>query len=161
LTGLGAPYWDQYAHGAITGITRGTGRAHLVRAALEAIAYLTRDVVEAMVVDSGLEVNKLRVDGGASRNNFLMQFQSDILGLPVVRPKDIEATAKGAAFLAGLAADFWGSPEELRELPVEVETFQPRMREEERRRLYEGWREAVRRVINHDGPSRWMLERDQ
>jgi len=161
LTGLGAPYWNQYARGAITGITRGTGRAHLVRAALEAIAYLTRDVVEAMAVGSGLEVNELRVDGGASRNNFLMQFQSDVLGLPVARPRDIEATAKGAAFLAGLATDFWGSPEELRGLPMEVETFQPRMREEERRRLYEGWREAVRRVINHDDPSRGKLERDQ
>ena len=161
LTGLGAPYWDQYALGAITGITRGTGRAHLARAALEAIAYLTRDVVEAMTVDSGLDVKELRVDGGASRNNFLMQFQSDILRLPVARPKDIEVTAKGAAFLAGLAADFWGSPEELRGLPVEVEVFQPRMGEGERQRLYGGWRAAVRRVINQDGPSRGTLERDE
>jgi glycerol kinase len=161
LTGLGAPYWDQYARGAITGITRGTGRAHLARAALEAIAYLTRDVVEAMAVDSGLEVNELRVDGGASRNNFLMQFQSDVLGLPVARPRDIEVTAKGAAFLAGLAVDFWRSPEELRGLPVDVEVFQPRMGEEERLRLYGGWRAAVRRVINQDGPSRGTLERDE
>jgi glycerol kinase len=130
LTGLGAPYWDQYARGAITGITRGTGRAHIARAALEAIAYLTCDVVEAMTVDSGLKVNELRVDGGATRNNFLMQFQSDILGLPLAKPNDVEATAKGDAFFAGLAVDFWGSPEELRGLPVEVEMFQPRMGEE-------------------------------
>jgi glycerol kinase len=161
LTGLGAPYWDQYARGAITGITRGTGRAHLARAVLEAIAYLTRDVVEAMTVDSDLKVKELRVDGGASRNNFLMQFQSDVLGLLVARPKDIEATAKGAAFLAGLAADFWGSPKDLRGLPVEVEVFQPRIGEKERRRLYEGWMAAVRRVINQDGPSRGTLERDE
>ncbi len=161
LTGLGAPYWDQYARGAITGITRGTGRAHLARAALEAIAYLTRDVVDAMTVDSGLDVNELRVDGGASRNNFLMQFQSDILGLPVAKPKDIEVTAKGVAFLAGLATDFWGSTEELRGLPVEVEVFQPRMGEKERRKLYGGWKAAVRRVINQDSPSRGTLERDE
>jgi glycerol kinase len=122
---------------------------------------MTRDVVDAMAVDSGLKVYELRVDGGASRNNFLMQFQSDILGLPVARPKDIEVTAKGVAFLAGLATDFWGSTEELRGLPVEVEVFQPRMGEKERRKLYGGWKAAVRRVINQDSPSRGTLERDE
>ncbi|MFH2110683.1 MAG: glycerol kinase GlpK [Candidatus Bathyarchaeota archaeon] len=148
LTGLGAPYWDQYARGAITGITRGTGRAHLARAALEAIAYSTKDVVDEMVADSGLKMEKLRVDGGASRNGFLMQFQADILDLPVVRPRETEATAKGAAFLAGLAMDYWGSLDELKRLHIEVDEFTPRMRDDERRYLIQGWRAAVRRVIS-------------
>jgi glycerol kinase len=153
LTGLGAPYWDQYARGAITGITRGTGRAHLARAALEAIAYSTKDVVDEMVADSNLKMEKLRVDGGASRNRFLMQFQSDILNLPVVRPRETEATAKGAAYLAGLAIDYWGNLDELRSLHAEVDEFTPMMREDERRNLVQGWRTAVRRVINQSGLS--------
>jgi len=151
LTGLGAPYWDQYARGAITGITRGTSRAHIARAALEAIAYLTRDVVEAMAEDSGLNVKQLRVDGGATRNNFLMQFQSDILGLPLVRPVDVEATARGAAYLAGLAAGFWDGLDDLRSLPAEAQEFRPRMDADTRKTLYGGWKEAVGRVT-HKAP---------
>ena len=107
FVGLGAPHWDAYARGTITGITRGTNRAHLVRAALEAIAYQTREVVDAMTRDSGLRPEVLRVDGGAARNDFLCQFQADILGIPVERPATTESTALGAAYLAGLATGFW------------------------------------------------------
>lgn len=149
LTGLGAPYWDQYARGLITGITRGTGRAHVARAALEAVAYLTRDVVEAMERDSGLRIEGLRVDGGASRNGFLMQFQADILGASVVRPREVEATAKGAAYLAGLAADVWGSQDELRALQMDVDEFRPAMSEEERDKLYRGWGAAVGKALSN------------
>ncbi|MBN2333946.1 glycerol kinase GlpK [Candidatus Bathyarchaeota archaeon] len=149
LTGLGAPYWNQYARGLITGLTRGTGRAHIARAALEAVAYLTRDVVEAMERDSGLRIGELRVDGGATRNGFLMQFQADILGAKVLRPREIEATAKGAAFLAGLAADVWGSPEELRALHGEVDEFSPAMSGEARERLYRGWGVAVGKALSN------------
>jgi glycerol kinase len=151
LTGLGAPYWDQYARGAITGITRGTGRAHLARAALEAIAYLTRDVVDAMEIDSGLVMDELRVDGGAAMNDFLMQFQADMLGATVVRPREIEATAKGAAYLAGLAVDFWSSLEDLEVLHTDVEEFKPVMGEEQRERLYAGWRNALSKVFHSNG----------
>jgi glycerol kinase len=152
LTGLGAPYWDQYARGAITGITRGTGPAHLARAALESIAYLTRDVVEAMAEDSGTQIKGLRVDGGASRNDFLMQFQSDVLGIPVIRPRDTEATARGAAYLAGLSAGVWRGLDDLKKIPVEADEFKPAMGSEERRMLCEGWKAAVRRVICRDNP---------
>jgi len=148
LTGLGAPYWDQYARGIITGITRGTGRAHIARAALEAIAYMTRDVVDAMKIDSGLEMDELRVDGGAAMNDFLMQFQADILGATVTRPREIEATAKGAAFLAGLAVDFWSGLEELKTLQTEVREFKPRMSEERRASLYAGWRSTVSKALS-------------
>jgi glycerol kinase len=147
LTGLGAPYWDQYARGTITGITRGTGRAHIARATLEAIAYMTRDVVDAMKVDSGLEMDGLRVDGGAAMNDFLMQFQADILGTTVTRPSEIEATAKGAAYLAGLAVDFWSSLEDLKKIQTEVEEFKPSMSEDRRESLYTGWRAAVSKVF--------------
>jgi glycerol kinase len=150
LTGLGAPYWDQYARGIITGITRGTGRAHIARAALEAIAYMTRDVVEAMKIDSGLEMDELRVDGGAAMNDFLMQFQADILGATVTRPREIEATAKGAAFLAGLAVDFWGSLEELKTLQTEVRKFNPGMSEGRRASLYAGWKAAVSKTLSSE-----------
>ncbi len=153
LTGLGAPYWDQYARGAITGITRGTGRAHLARAALEAIAYLTRDVVDAMEIDSGLEMDELRVDGGAAMNDFLMQFQADILGATVVRPREIEATAKGATYLAGLAVDFWSSLEDLKTMQTDVEEFKPVMGEERRETLYAGWRNALSKVFHLNGMS--------
>src|SRR5262249_4632024 len=107
FVGLGAPHWDSSARGLLTGVTAATGRAHLVRAALESIAYQTRELVEAMEADSGERLSELRVDGGASVNNFLMQFQADILGRPIVRPADIETTALGAAYLAGLACGFW------------------------------------------------------
>jgi glycerol kinase len=148
LTGLGAPYWDQYARGMITGITRGTGRAHIARAALEAIAYMTRDVVDAMKIDSGLEMDELRVDGGAAMNDFLMQFQADILGATVTRPREIEATAKGAAYLAGLAVDFWGGLEDLKTLQTEIREFKPGMSEKQRASLYAGWRAAVSKALS-------------
>ena len=150
LTGLGAPYWDQYARGIITGITRGTGRAHIARAALEAIAYMTRDVVDAMKIDSGLEMDELRVDGGATMNDFLMQFQADILGATVTRPHEIEATAKGAAYLAGLAVGFWDSLEDLKMLQTEVKEFKPEMSEERRASLYAGWRAAVSKALSSE-----------
>jgi len=150
LTGLGAPYWDQYARGIITGITRGTGRAHIARAALEAIAYMTRDVVDAMKIDSGLEMDELRVDGGAAMNDFLMQFQADILGATITRPREIEATAKGAAYLAGLAVDFWGGLEDLKTLHTEVREFKPGMSEGRRASLYAGWRAAVSKALREN-----------
>lgn len=158
LTGLGAPYWDQYARGAITGLTRGVGRAHLARAVLESIAYSTKDVVDEMLADSGLSIEKLKVDGGASSNEFLMQFQADILNFPVVRPRETEATAKGAAFMAGLATDYWGSLDELRSLDVELDVFTPKMEEDERLRLVNGWRKAVRKVISQIGDDTLRME---
>jgi glycerol kinase len=148
FTGLGAPYWDQYARGTITGISRGTERAHIIRAALEGIAYLTKDVVETMKSDSMMEIGSLRVDGGATRNNFLMQFQSDILNLTILRPFEIEATARGVAFLAGLKIDYWKSQEELMGLGLEVEEFRPSMPEKMRKSLYKGWRVAVEKTLS-------------
>jgi glycerol kinase len=146
FVGLGAPYWDSYARGAIVGLTRGSGRAQIVRATLEAIAYQTRDVVEAMQADSGLELEALKVDGGAVANNFLMQFQADILGVPVVRPAVTETTALGAAYLAGLATGFWGSQDEIARQWVVERTFDPRMSADERESLYAGWKRAVERA---------------
>jgi glycerol kinase len=145
FVGLGAPYWDQYARGTIVGLTRGTGRAHIVRATLESIAYQTRDVLEAMKADSGLELPALRVDGGAVANNFLMQFQADILGVTVQRPVVTETTALGAAYLAGLAIDFWSSQEEIQKQWRVESTFEPNMSEDQRASLYAGWKKAVER----------------
>jgi glycerol kinase len=145
FVGLGAPYWDQYARGTIVGLTRGSGRAHIVRATLESIAYQTRDVVDAMQADSGLALETLRVDGGATSNDFLMQFQADILGVPVQRPAVTETTALGAAYLAGLAVGYWESQDEIaRQWQVE-KTFQPAMSAAERDALYAGWQRAVER----------------
>ncbi len=147
FVGLGAPYWDERARGTITGITRGTTRAHLIRATLEAIAYRTRDVVECASADSGLALDALRVDGGAAQNDFLMQFQADVLGLPVRRPASLEATALGAAALAGLAVGFWRDAAELGEVTAEGATvFEPALPAAERDRLYEGWKRAVERA---------------
>jgi glycerol kinase len=146
FVGLGAPYWDQYARGTIVGLTRGTGRAHVVRAALEGIAYQTRDVLDAMRADSGLELQTLRVDGGAVRNDFLMQFQADILGVPVQRPVVTETTALGAAYLAGLATGFWSSQEEIARQWAVERTFEPHMSDDQRMALYAGWKRAVRRA---------------
>ncbi|MDQ7026288.1 MAG: glycerol kinase GlpK [Anaerolineae bacterium] len=145
FVGLGAPYWDQYARGTIVGLTRGTGRAHVVRATLEAIAYQTRDVVEAMKADSGLDLTTLRVDGGAVSNDFLMQFQADILGVTVQRPQVTETTALGAAYLAGLAIGFWQSQEEIAQKWAVEKTFEPNMSADERESLYAGWQKAVER----------------
>jgi glycerol kinase len=145
FVGLGAPYWDQYARGTIVGLTRGTGRAHIVRATLEAIAYQTRDVVEAMKADSGLELPALRVDGGAVSNDFLMQFQADILGVTVQRPQVTETTALGAAYLAGLAVGYWQSQAEIEQKWAVEKTFEPKMNVDERESLYAGWKKAVER----------------
>lgn len=145
FVGLGAPYWDQFARGMIIGITRGTGRGHLARATLEAIAYLTRDVIEEM--EKLVSIKELRVDGGATENDFLMQFQADILNRRVVRPVVKETTALGAAYLAGLAGDYWESLEEIKELWKAERVFEPRMDEKTRERLYNGWKEAVKRAM--------------
>jgi len=148
FVGLGAPYWDSDARGAIVGLTRGVTRAHLARAALEAMAYQTRDVVECMERDSGIKARELRVDGGATGNNFLCQFQADILGIPVVRPVITETTALGAAYLAGLAVGFWKNEREIAAQWQVERKFEPQMKRSERERLYEGWKEAVARVRN-------------
>jgi glycerol kinase len=145
FVGLGAPYWDGFARGAILGLTRGSGRAQIVRAALESVAYQTRDVVDAMQADSGLKLQALRVDGGMVRNDFLMQFQADMLGVPVERPAVTETTALGAAYLAGLATNFWHSQAEIaRQWRVE-RSFTPRMSTDQREGLYRGWQKAVER----------------
>jgi glycerol kinase len=143
FVGLGAPYWDQDARGTIVGLTRGATRAHLARAALEAMAYQTRDVVECMQKDSGIKARELRVDGGATRNDLLCQFQADILGIPVVRPVITETTALGAAYLAGLAVGFWKNEKDIANQWQVEKRFEPQMKRSERERLYEGWQEAV------------------
>lgn len=147
FTGLGAPYWDPYARGLIIGITRGTGRKHIARAVLESIAYLTRDVIEVMKSESGMKIEALKVDGGASKSDFLMQFQADILGIRVVRPLIKETTSLGAAYLAGLASGVWSGLEELRKLWRAERVFEPTMSEEKRERLYAGWKAAVKRAL--------------
>jgi len=146
FSGLGAPYWDTEARGAVFGLTRGSGRGHLARAALESIAYQSRDVVEVMNRDSGIPLNELRVDGGASRNDFLMQFQADLLGVPVDRPALIETTAAGAAHLAGLAVGIWNSPLDLEQVRATERRFEPGMAVERSASLYAGWQQAVARV---------------
>ncbi|MDD2842809.1 MAG: glycerol kinase GlpK [Tolumonas sp.] len=146
FVGLGAPYWDPYARGAIVGLTRGTNRNHIIRAALESIAYQSRDVLDAMQKDSGIRLASLKVDGGAVANDFLMQFQSDIMGTTVVRPKLIETTALGAAFLAGLAVGFWKSTAELSDKFSIDREFEPTLPAEQREQLYAGWQKAVTRA---------------
>lgn len=148
FAGLGAPYWDMHARGTIVGLTRGTNRNHIIRASLEAIAYQTRDVLEAMQEDSGLDLRELRVDGGASANNFLLQFQSDLLGVPVYRPKIIETTALGVAYLAGLAVGFWDGRNEIANEWEADRQFTSRMDEDLRENLYRGWKKAVGRSLN-------------
>ena len=146
FTGLGAPHWDMYARGTITGITRGTGRSHIVRAALESIAYQTRDVLDAMMQDTGINLKSLKVDGGASQNNFLMQFQADILGKEVDRPVVTETTALGAAYLAGLATGFWKSRDEIAQKWSMDRKFMPVMNIDEREARYSKWKKAVTRA---------------
>jgi glycerol kinase len=150
--GLGAPYWDAGARGTIVGLTRGSRREHLVRAALEAMAYGTRDVLEGMAGDSGLKIQALRVDGGAVKNNFLCQFQADILGLPVIRPRVTELTALGAAYLAGLAVGFWKNTGQITENWETDRVFRPTMKKSEADRLYAGWQDAVSRTKSKLGP---------
>ena len=144
FTGLGAPYWDAYARGTIVGLTRGVNSNHIIRATLEGIAYQTRDVLDAMQADSGIELANLRVDGGAVANNFLMQFQSDVLDTQVLRPKVTEVTALGAAYLAGLAVGYWDSLDELKDKAELDRTFDPHHDEEKRNRRYKGWKRAVK-----------------
>jgi glycerol kinase len=146
FVGLGAPYWDMYARGAIVGLTRGTNRNHIIRATLESIAYQTRDVLELMRAECGIDLRELRVDGGACSNNFLMQFQADMLNVPVERPEIIETTALGAAYLAGLATGFWKDQATIAEKRKVDRRFQPDMDEEKRQALYAKWKKAVERA---------------
>lgn len=146
FTGLGAPYWDMYARGAIFGLTRGANRNHIIRAALEAIAYQSKDVLDAMEEDAGCKIKALKVDGGASRNGLLMQFQSDIVGAKVIRPIISETTALGAAFLAGLAVGFWKNKDEIESSFYISEEYEPKLEVAERNKLYKGWKKAVERV---------------
>ena len=146
FTGLGAPYWDQYARGAILGLTRGVNKNHVVRATLESLAYQTADVLEAMKKDAGIALNALRVDGGASANDFLMQFQSDVIGVPVERPECVETTALGAAYLAGLATSFWSRASELKANVGGLKRFTPAIGDLERAAALSGWHAAVARV---------------
>lgn len=150
FTGLGAPYWDMYARGTIVGISRGTNRNHIVRATLESLAYQTRDVLEAMEADSGIRLRELRVDGGASENNFLMQFQSDLLDVPVIRPQYTETTAQGAAYLAGIGFGIWKNRDAIRNGREQERIFYPSMSRQTRIEKYRGWKKAVERS------SRWI-----
>lgn len=147
FTGLCAPYWDMYARGTIVGITRGTTREQIVRSALESMAYQTRDVLEAMITDSKRNLDSLRVDGGAVKNNFLMQFQADILGVPVIRPVVTEMAALGAAYLAGLGVGFWKNREEISTMWKMDRIFEPKMDKGQREELYRGWKKAVERSL--------------
>lgn len=149
LTGMGAPWWDQYAKGGIHGITRGTTAGHIARAALEGIAFQTMDIVGAMEKDAGVRLSELKVDGGASRDNLLMQFQADILGADVIRPQVTETTAKGACYLAGLAVGFWDSVAEIKSQWLAERVFHPEAPEEKVNALKEGWSDAIRRTINN------------
>ena len=144
FVGLGTPYWDSEARGAIFGLSRGTEKEHFIRATLESLCYQTRDVMEAMSKDSGIEVQNLRVDGGAVKNNFIMQFQADIVNSSVERPEIQETTALGAAYLAGLAVGFWDDKEDIRERWKLQTEFKPEMDEEQRHKLYSGWKKAVK-----------------
>jgi glycerol kinase len=148
FSGLGAPHWDPFARGLIIGITRGTESSHIARAALDSIAYQSTDLLKAMVSDSGIELKELRVDGGASVNNTLMQFQADLLGVPVVRPTITETTALGAAYLAGLAIDFWDDLETISKKWKADKRFEPEMKIEQRNELIKGWHKAVERSKN-------------
>lgn len=146
FAGLGAPYWDMYARGAIVGLTRGVNKNHIIRATLESIAYQSRDVMEAMISD-GVAINRVKVDGGAVKNNFLMQFQADIIGIDVMRPEMAETTALGAVYLAGLAVGFWSSKDELRHQQNQYDTFKATMSLEEKEKRYKLWKKAVTKAM--------------
>ena len=148
FTGLGAPYWDQYARGAILGLTRSVNKYHIVRATLESIAYQVSDVLSAMEADGKKALSSLKVDGGASANNFLMQFQADIMGIPVIRPACVETTALGAAYLAGLSSGFWKDLAELKKCMEAPSVFEPSLASEERKKLISGWKKAVERTFD-------------
>jgi Glycerol kinase len=144
FTGLGAPHWDQYARGTIVGLTRGVNKYHIIRATLESIAYQVNDVISAMKADSGIELSALKVDGGASANNFLMQTQADIMNAPVNRPNCVETTAMGAAYLAGLAVGYWASKEDVIKNWAIDRIFEPQVEETERTSRVKGWNKAVK-----------------
>jgi glycerol kinase len=146
FAGLGAPYWDMYARGAIFGLTRDTGKDHIIKATLESMAYQTKDILNAMQEDAGLKLASLKVDGGACANNILMQFQSDILGTEVERPEVIESTAQGAAYLAGIQIGLWKKESIIKNRKIEKQ-FSPTMDEKTRVRLYKGWQKAVKRTM--------------
>jgi glycerol kinase len=158
FTGLGAPYWDQYARGTITGLTRGANRGHLARAAIESMAYQVADVIDAMEADSGIETTELRADGGAAANNLLLQFQSDILDIPVVRPNILETTALGAAYLAGLAVDFWSSQSEIQDQWELDQMFTPSMSDDRAAELRTGWSKALNRARAWESPDESAAE---
>lgn len=144
FTGLGAPHWDPYARGTIVGITRGVNKYHIIRATLESLTYQVNDVLKAMEADSGITLSALKVDGGASANNFLMQVQADVSNAPVNRPKCVETTAMGAAYLAGLAAGYWSSQNEIRDKWASDRIFSPQISEEQRDKKLKGWKRAVK-----------------
>ena len=154
FTGLGAPYWDQYARGTIVGLTRGVNKYHIIRATLESIAYQAHDVIKAMEADAGIRLNGLKVDGGASANDFLMQTQADMIQAPVKRPSCVETTAMGAAYLAGLAVGYWRDQEEVRANWSIDRTFEPEITVEEQEKRMKGWKKAVRYSFN------WAKEED-
>ena len=143
FTGLGAPYWDQYARGTIVGLTRGVNKDHIIRATLESLAYQVNDVLEAMKADSGILLSALKVDGGASANNFLMQAQADVSQAPVHRPNCVETTAMGAAYLAGLAVGYWKDKEDVKKNWTIDRIFQPQIAKETRQKMLSGWKKAV------------------
>lgn len=153
LTGLGAPYWDQYARGSITGISRGTTKAHIARAALEGIAFETHDILKAMELDAGMPIQELRVDGGASRNNLMMQFQADLLNAKVVRPRNLETTALGATYLAGLAVGYWNSLDEIRGQSEIDTTFTPTDDRATVEAHIKGWQNAMQRTLTNGSES--------
>ena len=148
FVGLGAPHWDPYARGAILGITRNTGKAHLIRAALEAMAYQTADVLNLMERELSSKIDNIRVDGGAAANNFLLSFQADLLGIPIIRPESVESTARGAANLAGLYAGIYSSLDDIRSKYRTDKVFEPTINENERKKLIAGWNKAVERSKN-------------
>ena len=143
FTGLGAPHWDQYARGTIVGITRGVNKYHIIRATLESLAYQVNDVLVAMKADSGIDLAALKVDGGASANDFLMQTQANIINAPVNRPQCVETTAMGAAYLAGLAVGYWESKEDVIKNWAIDQTFEPKIDDEQRSKMIKGWNKAV------------------
>ena len=148
FAGLGSPYWNMYARGTIVGLTRGSNRSHIVRAALESIAYQTRDLLEAMQEDSGIKIMELKVDGGAAQNNFLMQFQADIINAKIIKPNVTETTALGAAYLAGLAVGFWKDKSEIKNIREVDKEFLPEIKSKEREKLFNGWKNAVRCTLS-------------
>jgi len=145
---LAAPYWDPYARASIQGITRGVNKAHIVRAAIEGQCYQIKEILDAMVMDCGIDLKEMKCDGGAIKNNYLLQFQSDILNVPVVRPVVTELTALGTAYLAGLAVGYWSGQDELLSNWALDRKFTPNMEEKTRAKLYKGWKKAVQRSLN-------------